>query len=793
MLSLVPSRTALVIKTDNLKEFATNLTQNTFIANNTTLPLITAITKHHQPLRQLQISNSVLLCYTRIDRNNIGLTLITKSTPNLLDSVQTKKTDTYSYNNHKIVVYSFNDNAIYGTKLNGFYVFGNSKLVIENMSRLANTTIQPNKDLLEIAKSTSSDGPNLFINQAQFQKLYANFLPNGRTELFKNLTNWTALDLKITPKGFSINGATTPNKDEILGLFKGTLPYKNEIAKITPVSALGFYSFTYNDYDQLKKNISFYRKQDYPKLALNLLSSAKEVAEIHSKDYTALAIRISSASKNASQPLNSEDLIETHRNHEIYAFSHPQYFKKALAPLTTLDQLHYYTKINSFYLFAKDVTTLEEIIANVQNSTVLSKQKPYQNTTNKMAQKSSILTVGITRNTLRYIANNTASKYKKDYLNTAINHYTYGVLQFVNHDNYTYVNGLFQESTKRETPRGGIQTESIKIGEDIAAGPWYFINWKTNHYDIVVQGESDTLYSFNENGKLRWKTSLEGTIIGDIQEIDLFQNHRIQIAFTTPNKLYIVARNGKIVAPFNKTFKKPITQPLALFDYYHNGRFRFLITQGNRVTMFDKHLDIVKGFEFTKANSTITEVPRHFRIDSKDYIIIPEKSGQLHILNPRGQTRIKVKEEIHFSSNPWFYYKGQFTSTNAAGQLVQINREGQLTTTDLHLKEDHMIDATSKSLVTFSGNTLTIKGKPIPLDYGIYTRPKIFYINDTLYFSITDKQAHKVYLFDSSAQPFPGFPVYGNSAIALKNMDDHGSLELLVKGENNSILVYEIH
>src|SRR5699024_7420737 len=151
-----------------------------------------------------------------------------------------------------------------------------------------------------------------------------------------------------------------------------------------------------------------------------------------------------------------------------------------------------------------------------------------------------------------------------------------------------------------------------------------------------------------------------------------------------------------------------------------------------------------------------------------------------------GQTRVEVPQKIDFSGNPWFYYKNQFTSTNTAGQLVQINQKGELTTTDLHLKKDHMIDATAKSLVSFSGNTLTIKGQKITLDYGIYTKPQIFYINDTLYFSITDKQAHKVYLFDSSAQPFPGFPVYGNSAIALKNMNNHGSLELLVKGEDNS-------
>src|SRR5699024_8245400 len=121
MLSLIPSRTALVIKTDNLNEFSDKLEQNTFISNNDALPLIASITERHQPLSNLQISNSVLLCYNRIDRNNIGLTLITKSTPNLLDSVQVKKANTYTYNSHKINTYKLKKNTLYGTELNGFY------------------------------------------------------------------------------------------------------------------------------------------------------------------------------------------------------------------------------------------------------------------------------------------------------------------------------------------------------------------------------------------------------------------------------------------------------------------------------------------------------------------------------------------------------------------------------------------------------------------------------------------------------------------------------------------------
>src|SRR5699024_3386961 len=158
--------------------------------------------------------------------------------------------------------------------------------------------------------------------------------------------------------------------------------------------------------------------------------------------------------------------------------------------------------------------------------------------------------------------------------------------------------------------------------------------------------------------------------------IDIYQNKRIQMAFTTPQTFYIIDREGNVVKPFNKTFKNTITQPLAVFDYSNNGTFRFIITQDNKLTMLDKNLKTVKGFELTSTKSSILQTPKHFRMGSKDYIVIPEESGKLHILNPRGQTRVKVDRNIDFSTNEWFVYEDLFTSTDKKGQLVQIDQKG---------------------------------------------------------------------------------------------------------------------
>jgi hypothetical protein len=57
----------------------------------------------------------------------------------------------------------------------------------------------------------------------------------------------------------------------------------------------------------------------------------------------------------------------------------------------------------------------------------------------------------------------------------------------------------------------------------------------------------------------------------------------------------------------------------------------------------------------------------------------------------------------------------------------------------------------------------------------------------------TDLQAKKIYLFDSLGKPIANFPIYGNSSITMDNIDKDNNLEVVTKGDNNSIIVYKIN
>ncbi len=791
LLGFIPPKTAAILKTENLSKFAQELNQNALVNANTDLPVIDFFKSSYHPIDQLKLSKESLWTFSVIGRDEIATTLITPTISKPLDSLDLKKVNSFDYNGVEVKEYKVEEKSIYGAKVEGILAFGDSKLVIENIIRLAKDKFTPDPKLERIFKSSSNKRVSTFINIEEFEKLNAIIFPNNPPVYLNNFSDWAAVDIELKNDRFHLSGVSIPEQKNVLGIFNNLKPQKNEIAQITPSGATGFYSFSFDDFAQLSENISFYRKEEYPKINTALLSSTPEIGTIYIGDTKAVVLKSIDAEETAHFLQGEGELIKTHRESDIYSFKDPNYFYEALNPLIKITDLGFYTQIDSFFIFAQNKNTLENIISNYRNKTVLAESESYKKIAKRFDEKSSILIAGNTKNILKDISNRVSSQHKSSYEKADLLSFNMSALQFISHDNFNYIHGEISASKPGEAIVGGIQTQSFKPEEEITNGPWFFENWRTKDYDVILQGESNTLYAYNENGKLRWKKQLDGPILGDIKPIDIYQNKRIQMAFTTPQTFYIIDREGNVVKPFNKTFKNTITQPLAVFDYNKNGTFRFIITQGNKLTMLDKNLKTVKGFEFTSAKSAILQTPKHFRVGNKDYIIIPEEAGKLHILNPRGQTRVKVNRNIDFSDNEWYLYNDLFVSTDKQGQLIKIDRNGGISIDKLSLDEHNKIDATAKTLVTFSENQLSIKGKTTKLDYGLYSKPKIFYLQDKLYISITDMQEHKVYLFDSSSKLLSGFPVYGNSAIDLQFFPNQG-VKLIVKGEKDSALIYDV-
>ena len=98
----------------------------------------------------------------------------------------------------------------------------------------------------------------------------------------------------------------------------------------------------------------------------------------------------------------------------------------------------------------------------------------------------------------------------------------------------------------------------LNLENETLNNPQWIKNHRTKEEDIIVQDHKNKIYLFSNEGKLYWKKNVDGNIIGKVKQVDLFKNGKLQVAFRTNKRLYILDRNGKNVNPF--PLKIPISK-----------------------------------------------------------------------------------------------------------------------------------------------------------------------------------------------------------------------------------------
>ncbi|GAA4892840.1 hypothetical protein GCM10023311_16570 [Flaviramulus aquimarinus] len=602
-------------------------------------------------------------------------------------------------------------------------------------------------------------------------------------------TNYIAADVEINQNEFYFNGITkaTDSTKSLINIFKNTIPQDTQIQNITPSNSDGFMSFTFDNFKTIETNLMTFNKKDSITNTTTVFDDIIEIGVIYEGNDRAIVLNSTDVIATKDALLNEQNVIKTYRETDIFSFNQPVVFAKTFNPLITYNSANMYCVLDNFFVFSDHLEMLQNIIVNYQNKTTISDKSYFKDIKEKLSNAASLTQV-VSPSTLKSILNKNL-KEKQIY---KLTNYNASAIQFVYDNNFAHINGIIKKSKTRASTNSVSEELNIKLDKALLNDPQFVKNHITKQKEIVVQDINNNLYLISNKGKILWKKQLQGSVLGRIKQIDIYKNGRLQLAFATPSRVYVIDRNGKNVGPFPAKFNDEITEPLAVFDYDKRKNYRLLVTQGKNLLMYNVKAKIVKGFLFKSANSRIVCQPKHFRMGSKDYIAF-KTQNKFYILDRTGKTRVTPKTSNNYSNQPVFLYKNTFTTTTLTGNLVSIDTRGNVTTKNLNLSEKHNIETTSKTLVTQSENRLTIKNKTTELDFGDYSNPKLFYIQDKIYVSTTDLQSHKIYLYDSQSKLLSNFPVYGSSSITLDNIDKDRNLEFITKGEDNSIILYQIN
>ncbi|WP_299366551.1 ribonuclease HII [Winogradskyella sp.] len=757
----LPSETNSVLLINELNDFTKSIENHNILSGIYNEELKTSSTL----LENLNTTKQVYVAFLNESSSDYLVLTESDSTLFIVDSIPNHISETLT--NLKINKTQIDSTVFYHKTLGNVFVASNNMEVVKILD-----SKNENQELTGLIETTDNEFVASLVfkmNSPDYSKLLLSHLNDSINK------NYTVLDLNFSEKHIKYNGIISSGDSirHYVDCFKNTIPQKTNSLRATPSNTNSLLSIAFDDFSIFNKNLSQLKQLEIDSTQ-SFLNFTNEIA------LTDDAIILHSLDPDlVLETIEEKSYIETYRDIDIYEFGTTEFFKSRLLPFISFEQAKYFLNYDDFIIFSDSTETLKKILSSILSNNTIANTDAFKNISENISDEASIL---IFKN----------AKALSNVLGTNTKGYDANVVQFVYENNYAHVNGAIQEFNKRAPSNSVSEAFTTSIDAPILFSPQTVKNHITKANDIVVQDIDNVLYLISSSGNILWKKQLQGKILGKIEQIDMYKNGRLQLAFATPKRLYVLDRNGNDVSPFPYKFNDEITQPLSVFDYDKRKNYRLLITQGKNLLMYDARGKSVNGFNYKTNGSDISTQPKHFRIGNKDYIAFTT-GDKLNILNRQGRIRIDVKEKIRFSENELYLYKNKFTSTNTLGQLVQVNTKGNLSKKNLDLTDEHHIVTTSKTLVSMTENRLNIKSKSIDLDYGEYTEPRIFYLNDKIYVTTTDIQSKKVYLFDSQAKPIPNFPVFGTSAAELQKLDKERGLELITQADDKTIIVYKLH
>tara|TARA_R110002020_G_scaffold296658_1_gene512247 strand:+ start:9968 stop:12451 length:2484 start_codon:yes stop_codon:yes gene_type:complete len=801
LIPFIPRNSSVILKVNKWADFQNALNNNALLSKFGKSELYNVIQEKSSNFNLINPKSEVLISFVSLGKNEYDISLVTENSSSLFkqDSVLQSSIKQVEYNDNTISSYTKGENTLYFTTIESTFLASTSRLLIENKIREEKSETVFDADFQKLYKTgINSATVNMYVRGSDAQQLSRNILGSASPKLIGAAFKWAALDFDIATSSIEINGVITYDETlkNRLALLKNTKRTTSQIANIVPAEATGSSSFSYKNLGSYIKNLAKSRQIQPKDFTLNLdglYSNSDEIGIISLKAGNALAIHTTDIELAKESLLAASNEAETYRDIIINTFNDSLAIQKDFKELLAPPSLPFYSAINDFLIFAEDLDILKTVIANIQNKTTLGERENFRTIIEKVSNEQSLLFFANSEKLKEKMTEKGSTDFKNDLKDIDLSLYPFVVAQLIEEDDFLHFNALIEQNSVKPDAGAVSQIAGVKLAADLAISPQLVKNHRTKGMDVAVQDVNHVLYLIDNNGKILWQKQLDSKILGKISQVDLYKNGRLQLAFTTSDTFYILDRNGNEVAPFPLKFNDDVTQPLSVFDYDNNRNYRFVVTQGKNLLMYDSRAAIVNGFKFTSAKSEIILPPKHIRIGTKDYITIQQQNGTLNILDRTGDERVPVELKFNFSQYPIAEANTGFELVDKDGVQFHIDQKGKVTKKDKNLTDGFAVAQLNNTQAIIDNNRLIVNNKENELDFGLYSGLSIQEAGKSKYITLLDETAKRVFVFDTKGGLLPNFPVYGDSAPDLGHLKRNANLGFVVKGESDSVLIYRIN
>jgi len=203
-----------------------------------------------------------------------------------------------------------------------------------------------------------------------------------------------------------------------------------------------------------------------------------------------------------------------------------------------------------------------------------------------------------------------------------------------------------------EKPREESVDNTIYIDSTIVVGkgPFEIRDHVKGEKLFVEQLPNNKIRLMSGAKKGIWAIPFETPVCGVIDQVDFFQNGKLQMIFASEDRLYLLDRMARMVRYFPVKLEKRVLLGPKLFDLKGNKEYKFFVlNEDNSVSLYNlERKKSLKGLHI-KAPEFVKELPDIKEINGENYIIL-KSVFRTRIYRMDG-TEVEVKDKKRVISN----------------------------------------------------------------------------------------------------------------------------------------------
>lgn len=738
-------------------------------------------------------------------------------------------------------------------------ILSSSPILVEDALRhmKRGDAISKREGFQRVERTTSSDvDANLFVHYPVAERLLSKSLRESVGEILAEKgkwAQWSGLDLLLRPRSLLLTGFTEsgPENPGYLSSFKGQEPRAVRIPEVLPSrtayfqvlgwSDLQTYLERYENYLQ-EKNEAYGREQalkrisdscrcDVEKKATGWIAQEMGAAYLEPgeedppEDHALIAVRTfdrKAALRGLKEisGIEGEEGSETlpgFEEKELYRASTDGLYRTLFGKAFPRLENPYFLVLEEYVLLAERKAVLREFLRDRELGRTLARDVDYDSFSDELSQRSNLLiysNIGRSPHLYSSLLRENGTEWVEENVDLLREFQALGVQFSVRPDGrfYSNVHLEYDPVYKKETA----SLWESQLDTSIRSRPYLVRNHYTDGLEAFVQDVDDRVYLVSNTGEVLWKKQLEGPIMSEVRQIDVYRNGKLQLLFNTRQKVHLLDRKGRYVDGFPIELSEPATAPMALFDYAGNKIYRLLVPcADNKLHMYDKHGSVVEGWDFEGTEERMIRPPQHIRIEQKDYILITDSSGAIHLLDRRGNIRYEVDERIAPSEHTPLVVNenksigaSELVYTDTTGAVVKLRFEGKRSR--FHLKEEmeepyffthkDLESDGKKESILLEGNELAVFNTDeeqrfaYSFDSTLVDPPLYFHSPEEMgMVGVLDRKSKEAYLFDRTGALKDGMPLFGSTLFSVGDINRDGYLELVIGSEEGDLYCYSLN